>query len=269
MLEEKVKLSKVSIKDCAEVCKNINLRFLSFKPLKVCFELGRFFSEIKGRYEVDVFTESEAMIPENGYEYYHAIAFDFKFNDEQTEYLAKLIRTSRLNDSVINRLHRDYFYVHEKKPESFEQILETFENNNELVGDFFRTYMDVQYFPEKNSLWADDLYTGIFKGQRLLTGFYENIGRVVDFDDLECLSIESIVEGRTTRMFDELREKIPNDEYLCEKLKRKYVKSPFMRLLKGLGFEDMTIVTCGGSINELHARKTGNFKFQITERNKR
>jgi len=55
------------------------------------------------------------------------------------------------------------------------------------------------------------------------------------------------------------------DGYVCGVLKRRFVESPFMRLLDRLGFRNIRIVRYDGDFDTLQGRKSDKLKFSFSD----
>lgn len=234
-------------------------------PILLSLDLREFFQSYSGNMPVIAAAGSCSFTPESkGEPEIYQIGFDVNLNKESQKELVRLLKTQELNRKAVRKLKGYYQYIKGKAPESLEAVWNTYDAKN-LLTHLTNLAYDVRFGSRENNLYSFDIYSGVFQKQGLMTQFYENLEKVADFGDLESLKIEDIIQGSTKRMFNTLNDKIPNQAYLCELLKRKYIKSPFMRLFNRLGFRDMTVLTHDGGIASLEGRKSPILKFSIKE----
>ena len=147
---------------------------------------------------------------------------------------------SRLNQKTIDSLYEDFKKFHGRNPKSLEEALNDAENDREFFNQVAVLNHEIGYSPERNVISANYIYSGVFKRQRLMTNFYGKLGEIIDFDDLECLEFSGTTESGTRDISDEIKH-ISNIDRLREILKEQYLKSPFMRFFKTMGYGDITI----------------------------
>jgi len=192
----------------------------------------------------------------------NSIKFKAVIEEDTRSEVVQLIKSKELNRKKLRSLRGYYHYVFEKKPESLEVILDRFDTEEALFNYIVGLSYDIRYYSD-NILTTSVIYSGEFRNQGLMTRFYQSLAANLDFKDLEYVEFQDIVENRTVNMFNRLRKKIPNDHRLCELMKRKYVKSPFMKLLNKLGFKDMQIYTECIYIGDLRGRKSNHLNFSL------
>jgi hypothetical protein len=174
-------------------------------------------------------------------------------------------KNCELNERTKKKLREYYNYVYDENAKSIEQIVDTFKKPEDLLGNLTNSYYDVRHYPEENIITSESLYSGDFKNQGLMSLFYDRLAKAIDFDSIEGLKIEDIVEKNTKKMYEELWKNIKDNAQLCEALKFNYIKSPFMRMFAKLGFKDMRLVTFEDKIHVLSAKKSDELRFSIEE----
>ncbi|HLC78069.1 MAG TPA: hypothetical protein VJH92_03015 [Candidatus Nanoarchaeia archaeon] len=265
-MREKIKLSTTSKDDYERVCKSLNKKLSSLPYLKHSFELDPIFFNLRGNYEVNLRPKASPLVPDNSLDIdWNAVVFDIEVKEDDRKELANLIKTKKLNKKTINSFLDYYAYVYEKPPTSLEEVFNRYESDEALTEHVLGIYYDTRYNRDDNSLSTHDIYSGRFSGKGLMSGFFRTIGEVIDFGDLNCISFRGIVEKSTCLMFNNLREKITDDEHLCEMLKIKHVKSPFMGLLNNVGFKEIEVVTSYGYIFEIRGKRNDDLIFKLRE----
>ena len=261
-----IKLKEVKKQDYEKVASLLDKRLKELDQKNLKLDLGNFLQDYSGIMDIYANTTASSIV-DSEIDYYE-FCFGVDCDENSQEEVSNLIKNKELNRKTLHRFRSFYHNVYEKCPESLEIILNSFEDNKELFEFVLGHNFDLRYQYVRNGqniLHTHDMYSGLFKNQGLMTYFYESLKEVIDFEDLDYLEIEDVIEDNTCRIFNSLRREISNDSYLCELLKRKYVKSPFMRLFNRIGFKNMEIITNERYINCIRARKSDELGFSIIE----
>jgi len=260
-----IALSHVEKEAYSNQCTSIDSHLESLPRRHLSLDLSNFFDTNE---TMDIFARVRAYTiipePEDNWDYY-AFCFEPIADKESQDKFSDMIRNLDLNHKITSKLRGFSHSIEYKPPEPIEKIIESIGSNEDLFNFFVGWGYNVRYNQGENVIHTHDIYSGHFKNQGLMTWFYQSLQKVVDFDDIDQLEVEDIVQGSTVKMFNNLRAKIPNDDYLCEMLKRKYVKSPFMRMFNRIGFRDMEILADYGYIIGIHAKKADELHFHIKE----
>jgi len=272
---DRVKLREVSRKDYESISKKLNERLQAIPPMRLSVNLDNFFVENNGSIDVVALPNASAFADEDiGY---YELVFSIDVREEEP-IIGDLVRTRQLNKRTLHGFRSLYHKIYSKAPKSIDEIFEklrVFDSDQELLEDLMGCGYDVRYgryydnetrsSKSKSVLYTHSLYSGVLKGQGLLSYFFKSLKEVIDFDDLEFIEVDDIIEGRTCSMFNKLRRKISNDDYLCNILRRKYVKSPFMRLFNSLGFRNMRLLTNEGYMGTIQGYKADELEFSVHE----
>jgi len=261
-----IKLQNIK-KEQYEETPNLLVKGLVSLPRKnLSINLNNFFNNYSGIMNIKSYIVADAIVDDE-IDYYE-FCFNIDFDKDNKKELAYLIKNKELNKKTIRRFRRFYHETYDKTPSSLDEILNYFKEDNELFDFLTGYYYDLRYSfhrYSKNILSSDNMYSGCFKRQGLMTYFFSSLKRVIDFDDLDYLEIDGIVEKNTCKMFNSLRKKIPNNDYLCELLKRKYAKSSFIRMFKNMGYGNIELVTTDNFLYAIRARKSESLSFRINE----
>ena len=272
MKTQKIKLSQVKPEDYEASAKIIDERLKSLDPIPLSFDMGTFFENISGHMGISARPDANSIIDTNMN--YNELVFGIKMDEDIVREVTDLIKTRQLNRKTTRSLRGWYQEVFKKEPQSLEAVFNALETDEKLFEDLMGFGYRVGFYHGQNILSTDSIYSGKFKGQGLMTGFYQNLGQVIDFNNLDLIKFGSIVEKGTTKISRSL-ENIPNGDYFCEKLQGKYVRSPFMRCLNRLGFKDIEVLRYQireeddmlyeRHITGINGRKSDELKFSVSE----
>jgi len=258
-----IKLRDINKEDYENLAVDLSRKFSNLNPKKLKLRLEDFFEDFRGEMEFNSFVNVYPIVDKSIN--YYELSFDFIF-DENYKELSSLIKEKELNRKVVRELRRFYHKIYDdKKLESLESVFELFEDEKDLFEFVTSFFVDLRYRYNSNYLHTHNIYTGYFKNQGLMNYLFESLNKFIDLEDLDYIEIDDIVEKNTCNMFNKLRKKIPNDDYLVELLKRKYVKSPFMRAFYKLGFKKMNIIADDNFISTIRANKSDELSFSISK----
>jgi hypothetical protein len=237
----KIKLSQARKEDYVELATAMN-RKLKTMPIRLSLNLGELF--VGHDYTVPVNIIPYAVpIVERKFDYYE-IGFGVRSNKDDVKQIATLAREGHLKKEVVEEWIKADLKDKDVKEDFVAQellvsLLWCFETDKYLFNSLVGHYYDVRYHPETNILYCGDAYSGRLRNQGLMKTLFRNIGEVVDFDDLSGIKLDGIIEKNTNDMFDALAARISEPQEICKALESEYVKSPYTRLLYGLGFKQM------------------------------
>jgi hypothetical protein len=272
-MNPKIKLSPVRKEDYENLAVRLNNE-LSKMPITLSLDLGQFFQGHDYTTPITIFASSDPII-ERSADYYQ-LGFGIRPDEEDKKRIVNLARNGSLRSEVIEDWIRrkdnetepmeDY-----EAQEMLELLLIDFEEDKNLFSKLIGAYYDIRYIPESNLLVSDDAYSGRLRNQGMMKYLFRNIGEVIDLSDLSGIKIGSIVESNTIGLFDAIVKKHKDPNKICENVRTEYLKSPFMRLLYGLGFRDMQLGVYKGEeekeeeiyLGNVLGRKSEQLKFSL------
>lgn len=258
-----LKLRDVEKENYEILAQELSQKFRELPSKKLILRLEDFFKNYNGEMQFESFVDVSPIVTKE-FNYYE-LCFDFCFNNNYKEF-CDLIKTKELNDKKIKELKSFYYKVYDKECPSLESVFEIFDGYKDFFECMINFFVDFRYKYNKNYLHSHNIYTGLFKRQGLMNYFLNSLRKLIDLDDLNYIEIDDIVEKNTCYMFNKLRKKIPNDEYLSNLLKRKYIQSPFMRTFYNIGYGKMNIITNDGNISTIRANRSDELVFSISEK---
>lgn len=257
-----LKLKDIKKEDYENLSQELSEKFKRLSPKKLNLKLDNFFDNCNDEMDFYCFVE---VIPIVDKEFnYYELSFDFNFEDKYKKF-CNLVKTRELNKKTIKKLKKFYYNIDYKECSSLEEVFEIFDNEKNLFEFMTNFFVDFRYGHKENYLHTHYFYTGLFRRQGLMNYLFDSLGKIIDLDDLKYIEVDDIVEKSTCYMFNKLRKKIPNDDYLANLLKRKYVKSPFMRTFCNMGYKKMNVITNDKYISTIRVNRSDELIFSIFE----
>jgi hypothetical protein len=274
MTSKKIKLSQVRKQDYTELAVAMN-KLLREKPITLSLNLGELFVGHDYSVPIAIVPTAEPVIDTKYGADYYELGFGIRLAKEDKKRITSIARQCSLKNEVIEDWIRRAGKRKDLKDtfdaqEFLESLLRHFETDRSLCQSLVGHYYDIRYHPETNRVYATDLYSGKLRGQGLLTNVFKSIGEIVDFNDLDYLQIDEIVEKNTIDTFESIILKTKDPIEICEAFKTEYQKSPFLRLFYGLGFLDMELRTYGDKkdkdaiyLGSIAGRKSPDLRFSM------
>ncbi|MDD5191570.1 MAG: hypothetical protein PHH54_02885 [Candidatus Nanoarchaeia archaeon] len=270
-MPKKIKLKDYSVKQYEELAGVLNSVFAKIEPLKLCLDSESIFSDNSPKFDLSILPCSEALICKES-AYHSAIVFHPAVDNSTVNKIVDIAQFDNLNKKTRNGLLsfmnelKGVSKKYDMQIKNLDPLKDIFDNDKKGYFDhLIGWYYDVRYNHNENNIYSSDIYGGKLRGKGLMTYFYQSLGKVIDYDTLDNLLIEDIVEKRTVNMFNRLRKKIPSNDYLSQVLIKKHVKSPFMKMFNTLGFRNMEILESEGCICKIRAKKSDKLSFAIAE----
>jgi hypothetical protein len=267
-MTEKIKLSQVREEDYTQLAVAMN-KMLRTRPIKASLDLGELFVGRDYAVPITVIPYAKAVIdrqfsnPE--------ISFGVRPHKDDRKKITTLARDGALRKEVVEEWikgdydEEKYLEGTNKDNRLLESLLMSFETQELLFDNLVIMDYDVRYNPQANELISDNIYSGRLKYQGLMKTFFNTLGDIVDFNDLSRIRIEDIIEENTTTMFECITTRTRSNYEISKALESDYTKSPFMRLLCGLGFRDIRLgvdrYKCKLSLCNIEGRKSDNLRF--------
>lgn len=243
---EKIKLSQINVNDYARAVTEISERLRQQEPRVLGLDLGLVFKNISGVFEARL--RPYAAKWNSRY-----IGFEVETYAEDEQKFKEILKTGAVNLEKIALANRIW--------PSGEEMDKT---NHPFMSTTGIKYA-LAYHPDSNILSTSSLYSGYYANQRVLTWFFDTIGRIIDFNDLSALKLEAVNEEKTENLFDELAAKNEDYNQLGEAFKIEYKRSPLIRLLYGQGFRDMTIIALRDEVMDLIGRRADELKVKVED----
>jgi hypothetical protein len=242
----KIKLSQIRKEDYEQAAAEISERLRQQEPRVLGLDLGLFFKNKSGIFEARLWPYAAKWNS-------NCIGFEVDTDAEDEERFKEILKTGVPNLEKIASEGRVW--------PSEEEIHQTSHPFMSTTGIRYA----LTYHPDSNLISTSSLYSGHYANQKVLTWFFDTIGHVVDFEDLSALKMEAVNEDNTENLFDELAAKTRDYKELAQAFKLEYKRSPFMRLLYGQGFKDMTIIALRDEVMDLIGRRAEELKVKVKD----
>ncbi len=246
-------------------CAELNRRLQQTEPMRLFADMGTYLHGITGSLEFSVrpYAAPIGHRSRDPHAPCTAIVFDVKANRTSKQTFIDLIRTEPLTRYARGRIRGKFHGEFGCAPHSLEEALESFETDHELFQHLLGWFYHLEYRPQNKTLSLKYAYSGAFAGQGLMTGLFERVNTAIDFNTIDAIKIPTVVEEHTTSLITPTPEM--HNGRLCQKLKRVYGRSPFLRLLNRFGYNAISISSIDNEHFDISAQPADELIFTYEE----